>query len=100
MQAVRPSRTSRAGGGNGAAVAQVGQFGETSEKGKVTVYGSPLISKGNTVSTLADAEREQILRALHEANWVVGGPNGAAARLGVNRSNLQWKMKKLGISRP
>jgi formate hydrogenlyase transcriptional activator len=51
-------------------------------------------------ATLADAERQQILRALREARWVVGGPNGAAARLGVKRSNLQWKMKKLGISRP
>jgi formate hydrogenlyase transcriptional activator len=50
--------------------------------------------------TLADAEREQILGALRETNWVVGGPNGAAARLGINRSMLYWKMKKLGISRP
>jgi formate hydrogenlyase transcriptional activator len=50
--------------------------------------------------TLMDAEREHILTALREANWVLSGPNGAAARLGVKRSNLQWKMKKLGISRP
>ncbi len=50
--------------------------------------------------TLADAEREHILGVLRETDWVVGGPQGAAARLGVKRSNLQWKMKKLGISRP
>jgi formate hydrogenlyase transcriptional activator len=50
--------------------------------------------------TLADAEREHIVRALEEANWVLGGRNGAAARLGTKRSTLQWKMKKLGISRP
>src|SRR5262249_38458116 len=50
--------------------------------------------------TLADAEREHILRALRAAHWVVRGPNGAAARLGMKRSTLQWKMKKLGISRP
>ena len=50
--------------------------------------------------TLADAERDQIVRALQATNWVVGGPHGAAARLGLTRSNLQWKMKKLGISRP
>jgi formate hydrogenlyase transcriptional activator len=50
--------------------------------------------------TLADAEREHILRALRAAHWVVRGPNGAAARLGMARSTLQWKMKKLGISRP
>jgi formate hydrogenlyase transcriptional activator len=50
--------------------------------------------------TLADAEREHILGALRETNWVVGGPQGAAARLGMKRSTLLWKMKKLGISRP
>jgi formate hydrogenlyase transcriptional activator len=50
--------------------------------------------------TLADAEREHILGALHETRWVVAGPKGAAARLGMKRSTLQEKMKKLGISRP
>jgi len=50
--------------------------------------------------TLADAEREHILVALRETRWVVGGPKGAAARLGMKRSMLYWKMKKLGISRP
>jgi formate hydrogenlyase transcriptional activator len=49
--------------------------------------------------TLADAEREHILSTLRETGWVVGGPNGAAARLGMKRSTLQWKMKRLGISR-
>jgi formate hydrogenlyase transcriptional activator len=42
-------------------------------------------------------ERNQILRALEEANGVVSGPNGAAARLGVKRSTLQDKMRKLRI---
>ncbi len=50
--------------------------------------------------TLADAEREHILGALRETGWVLGGPKGAAARLGMKRSLLYWKMKKLGISRP
>ncbi len=50
--------------------------------------------------TLADAERDHILGVLRETGWVVGGPKGAAARLGMRRSTLQWKMKKLGISRP
>ena len=50
-------------------------------------------------STLEEAEREQIRRALHEARWVIGGPSGAAARLGVKRTTLQSKMQKLGISR-
>ena len=50
--------------------------------------------------TLADAEREHILTALRETRWVMGGPKGAANRLGMKRSMLYWKMKKLGISRP
>jgi formate hydrogenlyase transcriptional activator len=50
--------------------------------------------------TLADAEREHILGALRETGWVVGGPKGAAARLGMKRGTLQNKMRKLGISRP
>ena len=49
--------------------------------------------------TLADAEREHIVAALRETGWVVGGPKGAAARLGMKRSLLYWKIKKLGISR-
>jgi len=53
-----------------------------------------------TPATLSEAEREHILRVVREANWVLGGPNGAAARLGMKRSTLHWKMKKLGISRP
>lgn len=50
--------------------------------------------------TLADAEREHILQALRDTHWVLGGPKGAAARLGMKRSTLHWKMEKLGISRP
>jgi formate hydrogenlyase transcriptional activator len=47
--------------------------------------------------TLAEAEREAIVRALREANGRVGGPQGAAARLGMKRTTLQAKMRKLGI---
>jgi formate hydrogenlyase transcriptional activator len=52
------------------------------------VRGSDLSSPG---------EREKILRALKEAKGVVGGPNGAAARLGMKRTTLQSRMKKLNI---
>jgi formate hydrogenlyase transcriptional activator len=52
------------------------------------------------VATLADAEREHILGAIRETGGVLGGPEGAAARLGMKRSTLYKKMKKLGISRP
>jgi formate hydrogenlyase transcriptional activator len=51
-------------------------------------------------ATLVEVEREHILGALSETDWVIGGSKGAAARLGMNRSMLYWKMKKLGISRP
>jgi formate hydrogenlyase transcriptional activator len=50
--------------------------------------------------TLADAERAHILGVLRQSGWVLGGPDGAAARLGMKRTTLQSKMKKLGISRP
>ncbi len=50
--------------------------------------------------TLAEGEREQIVRALREAEWVLGGPGGAAERLGLKRTTLFYKMRKLGISRP
>ena len=49
--------------------------------------------------TLAAAEREAILKALREANGRVGGEQGAAARLGMKRTTLQAKMRKLGIDR-
>jgi formate hydrogenlyase transcriptional activator len=49
---------------------------------------------------LGDAERAHILRALHDTNWIIGGPRGAASKLGLNRSTLRSKMIKLGISRP
>jgi formate hydrogenlyase transcriptional activator len=52
------------------------------------------------VSTLEDAERDHIRRALDQANWLVGGPAGAAARLGMKRTTLQSRMAKLGIERP
>lgn len=51
-------------------------------------------------ATLENAEREHIVRALSETNWVIGGPTGAAARLGMKRTTLQSRMIKLGITRP
>jgi formate hydrogenlyase transcriptional activator len=53
-----------------------------------------------SATTLEEAEREQILRVLRETKWVVGGPDGAAARLGLKRTTLQSKMQKLNITRP
>ena len=50
--------------------------------------------------TFQDSQRAVILRALQASGWIVGGPRGAAARLGLKRTTLISKMKKLGISRP
>jgi transcriptional regulator with GAF, ATPase, and Fis domain len=50
--------------------------------------------------TLRDSERELILNALEAVGWVIGGPGGAAARLGLNRTTLINMMKRLGIERP
>ncbi len=54
----------------------------------------------NALPTLEQAEREHILHALKEADWMIGGPAGAAARLGMKRTTLQSRMRKLGIIRP
>jgi len=49
--------------------------------------------------TMEDAERDHIRKTLEQTGWVVSGPNGAAARLGIKRSTLYFRMQKLGISR-
>jgi formate hydrogenlyase transcriptional activator len=49
--------------------------------------------------TLEEVERNHILKILKETSWVLSGPTGAAARLGLNRSTLYFRMKKLGIAR-
>jgi formate hydrogenlyase transcriptional activator len=62
-------------------------------------FGAP---KGVNVpiTGLEELERDHILRALEMSNWVVGGHNGAAARLGMKRTSLVYKMRKYRISRP
>ena len=49
---------------------------------------------------LEEVERDHIVRALEASNWVVGGRNGAAERLGMKRTSLVYRMRKLRISRP
>ncbi len=51
-------------------------------------------------TTLEETEREHILRILRSTKWVIGGPTGAAAQLGMKRTTLQSKMQRLGIARP
>jgi len=76
----------------------------TSDKNAVT---NPLpVSDSNPLMvtpsqcTFNDSTRALILQALREADWVIGGSGGAAARLGLKRTTLIAKMKKLGIARP
>jgi formate hydrogenlyase transcriptional activator len=47
--------------------------------------------------TLEQVEREHVLRAIKESNWVIGWPNGAAARLGMKRTTLAYRIRKLNI---
>ena len=54
----------------------------------------------NGGATLEHIERDHILKVLDDAKWVIGGPTGAAARLGLNRTTLNHRMRKLGIMRP
>ncbi len=54
-------------------------------------------SSRTDLSTLEEMEREHVLRALRESNWVTGGPNGAAVRLGMKRTTLAYRIRKLGI---
>ncbi len=70
------------------------------------VLESPLASLRSAVEvealgpiTMEDAERDHIRKTLEQTRWVVSGPNGAAARLGIKRSTLYFRMQKLGISR-
>ena len=57
-------------------------------------------SDKNRPQTLEEAERAHILATLKETKWVVAGPRGAATRLGMNHSTVQFRMKKLGIVPP
>lgn len=60
---------------------------------------SPKSANGALHNVLEETERGHILEALQRCNWVVAGPNGAAARVGMKRSTLQKRIHKLGISR-
>ena len=66
---------------------------------------TPIVEKAPVSSdfaqnTLMESDRALILRTLEATGWVIGGPAGAATQLGLKRTTLIAKMKKLGISRP
>jgi transcriptional regulator with GAF, ATPase, and Fis domain len=64
------------------------------------VLSPEVIDVGSSARTLKDSERALISQTLQDAGWVIGGATGAASRLGLKRTTLIAKMKKLGISRP
>jgi len=61
---------------------------------------SPSVESRSPLSGLAQVERDHILRALEASNWVIGGRNGAAERLGMKRTSLLYRMRKARISGP
>jgi formate hydrogenlyase transcriptional activator len=61
--------------------------------------GTQPIAVPAPATTLKESERSLILQTLEEVRWVIGGPRGAAAKLGLKRTTLIHKMRKLGIAR-
>jgi formate hydrogenlyase transcriptional activator len=74
------------------------------ENSSQTVASSGVITASaataHAISTLEEAERQHILRALRQTEWRIAGPKGAAKLLGMKRTTLQARMRKLGIRRP
>jgi len=68
---------------------------ETEQRAAVSLGASTL-----GATTLRDSERTLILRTLETVGWIIGGPKGAASKLGLKRTTLIHKMQKLGIARP
>jgi len=64
------------------------------------VTQSEIADHDRRIQTLEQTERAHILATLEKTRWKLSGPSGAAVRLGLNRSTLQSRMKKLGILRP
>jgi len=56
-------------------------------------------SKSNAGATLKEVERKHVLQVLRDTDWILGGPSGAAARLGIPRTTLIYRMRRLGIER-
>src|ERR1700745_4010843 len=64
---------------------------------------APSLASARTCSssmTLEDSDRALIVKTLDQVGWVVGGPRGAAAKLGLKRTTLLAKMRRMGIARP
>jgi transcriptional regulator with GAF, ATPase, and Fis domain len=58
------------------------------------------LAAAHALPKLDEIQRDAILRALDSTRWIIGGPRGAAALLGLKRTTLQARMRKLGIVPP
>ena len=68
--------------------------------GELGSQEAPPLPKPRAANVLQEGERDTILRALRDAKWVVSGPDGAAAKLGLKRTTLQYKMRKFDLENP
>jgi formate hydrogenlyase transcriptional activator len=66
----------------------------------VSIAGTTTEARTSVSTSLKDAEREMIRRVLEDCHWRIGGPQGAAVRLGMKRTTLLSRMKRLGLERP
>jgi formate hydrogenlyase transcriptional activator len=73
--------------------------GGSGESSSITIAAGPNVS-APPIATLEDADRQHILRALRQTKWRIAGPQGAATLLGMKRTTLQARIRKLGIKRP
>jgi formate hydrogenlyase transcriptional activator len=74
--------------------------GASESSGNPMAIASAPIVHSSPIATLEDADRQHILRALRQTNWRIAGPRGAATLLGMKRTTLQARIRKLGIKRP
>src|SRR5580693_8499733 len=82
------------------ATLSVSDISDISADGSILPPSSPAAAPVAPVATLEEAERQHILRALRQTEWRIAGPKGAAAVLGMKRTTLQARMRKLNIRRP
>ena len=80
--------------------AQAATAGAESSSSSISLTSSTSPASSSPISTLEEAERQHILRALKQTQWRIAGPKGAAVLLDIKRTTLQARMRKLGIRRP
>jgi formate hydrogenlyase transcriptional activator len=74
--------------------------GASEQSANPMAIATAAIAPSSPIATLEDADRQHILRALRQTKWRIAGPQGAATLLGMKRTTLQARIRKLGIKRP